>query len=169
MPIILPYKGIKPQISPDAFVAQGAAVTGDVHIASGANIWFNVSMRGDVNYIRIGENTNIQDNTVCHVTYKKFPLIIGKNVTVGHGAILHGCEIEDGAFVGMGAIVMDGAVVESGAMVAAGAQVTPGKRVKSGEVWAGRPAKYMRDMTEEEKQYIPWSAAHYKRVASEYC
>lgn len=166
--IILPYKDKKPKIHSSAFVAPGAAITGDVEIGAGSNIWFNVSMRGDVNHIRIGENTNIQDNTVCHVTYKKFPLHIGDAVTVGHAAVLHGCTLEDGSFVGMGAIVMDGAVVESGAYVAAGAMVTPGKCVKSGEVWAGRPAKYMREMTQEEKDYLPWSAEHYRKLGEVY-
>lgn len=143
-------------------------MTGDIRIGSRTNIWFNVSARGDVNHIAIGENTNIQDNSVLHVTYKKFPLKIGNNVTVGHSAVLHGCTLEDGAFVGMGAIVMDGAIVKAGAMVAAGALVSPGKIVKEGELWAGRPAKKMRDMTQEEKDYIPWSAEHYCRLAREY-
>ena len=167
-PIILPFKGIFPKIAEDAFIAPGAAVAGDVEIGSGSNVWFQVAIRGDVNYVRIGRNTNIQDGTICHVTTKKHPLIIGDNVTIGHAAIVHGCTLQDGSFVGMGATVMDGAVVESGAMVAAGALVTPGKVVKSGELWAGSPAKFMREMTEEEKKYLPWSAEHYRALGEEY-
>ena len=167
-PIILPFKGITPKIHETAFIAPGAAVTGDTEIGEGSNIWFNVSIRGDVNYVRIGKDTNIQDNSVCHVSYKTHPLIIGDRVTVGHMAVLHGCTIEDDAFVGMGAIVMDGAVVESGGYVAAGALVTPGKRVKSGEVWAGSPAKFMRPMNQAEKDYLPWSAKHYRALGEAY-
>lgn len=168
MPIILPYQQTAPTIHPSAFVAKGAVVTGDTHIGANSSIWFNVTMRGDVNHIRIGENTNIQDGTVCHVTYKKFPLIIGNNVTIGHNATLHACTVEDFGFVGMGAVVMDGAVVETGAMVAAGALVPPGKVVKSGEIWAGNPAKFFRPMTQEEKDYLPWSAQHYVKLGQEY-
>ena len=167
-PIILPFEGKEPKIHPSAFIATGAAVTGDTEIGEGSSVWFNVSIRGDVNHVRIGKNTNIQDNSVCHVTYKKYPLIIGDRVTVGHAAVLHGCVIEDDAFVGMGAIVMDGAVVQSGGYVAAGAMVTPGKVVKSGEVWAGRPAKFMREMTQAEKDYLPWSAEHYTKLGEKY-
>lgn len=166
--IILPFKGTFPTIADEAFVAPGAVVTGDTVIGKGSNIWFNVSMRGDVHYIRVGENTNIQDNSVCHVTTKKFPLNIGSRVTVGHNAILHGCTLEDESFVGMGATVMDGAVVESGAMVAAGALVTPGKTVKSGELWAGSPAKFMRLVNDEERAYLKWSAGHYRDLGNEY-
>jgi len=166
--IILPYKGMNPQIAEDAFVAPSVAITGDTHIGEGTNIWFQCTVRGDVNHIRIGKFTNIQDNSVCHVTTKKFPLHIGSYVTVGHHAVLHGCTIEDHAFVGMSATVMDGAVVESGAMVAAGSLVTPGKVVKSGELWAGSPAKFMRNVTQEEKDYISWSSQHYYELGQSY-
>lgn len=167
-PIILPFNGKTPKIHESAFIAPGVAVAGDVEIGAGSNVWFQVAMRGDVQVIRIGENTNIQDGTICHVTTKRFPLTIGSNVTIGHGAILHGCTLEDGSFVGMGATVMDGAVVQSGAMVAAGALITPGKVVKSGEIWAGNPAKFMREMTQEEKDYLPWSAQHYYKLGQQY-
>lgn len=168
MAFILPFKGILPTIADTAYVSPSATVAGDVHIGAGSSIWFNVAIRGDVNHVRIGENTNIQDGTVCHVTYKKYPLLVGSGVTVGHGAILHGCKLKDGAFVGMGAIVMDGAVVESGAMVAAGALVSPGKVVKKGELWSGVPAKKMREMTQEETDYLPWSAEHYRKLGAEF-
>ncbi len=167
-PVILPYEGTTPKIAENAFIADGAAVIGDVEIGAETGIWFNVVVRGDVNFIRIGEKTNIQDGSICHVTYKKFPLVIGSRVTVGHSAILHGCTLEDEAFVGMGARVLDGAIVESGGFVAAGALVGPGKIVKSGEVWAGVPAKIMRPTSDEEKAYIPWSAEHYARLAANY-
>lgn len=157
-----------PTVGEKVFVAPGAAVIGDVHLGAGSNVWFNVTIRGDVNHIRIGVGTNIQDNAVCHVTYQKHPLIIGNNVTVGHGAILHGCTVHDTALIGMGSKVLDGAVVESGAMVAAGALVGPGKVVKSGELWAGVPAKPMRALTQAEKDYLPWSAEHYMRLAEQY-
>lgn len=168
MPIILPYKGIMPKIHDTAFVAEGAAITGDVEIGEYSNIWFNVSMRGDVHEIRIGKRTNIQDNSVIHVTTGGNGTHIGNDVTVGHAAILHDCTVQDFGFVGMGAIVMDGAVVESNAMVAAGALVTPGKVVPSGQLWAGRPAKYMRDVTPEELEYIQWSAPHYVELGQAY-
>ncbi len=167
-PLILPFKNIKPALGKDVFVAPGAAVIGDVEIGDNTNIWFQVAIRGDVNTVRIGKNTNIQDGTICHVTKGSGPLTIGDDVTIGHSAVIHACTLEDGSFVGMGAVVMDGAVVQSGAMVAAGAVVTPGKVVKKGQIWAGTPAKYFRDMTEDETSYIPWSAKHYVELAKEY-
>lgn len=164
----LPFKGKKPKINSSAFIAPGVAVAGDVEIGAGSNIWFQCALRGDVHFIKIGENTNIQDGSICHVTTAKYSLNIGSNVTVGHGAILHGCTLNDFSFVGMGAIVMDGAIVETDAMVAAGALVTPGKKVPSGELWAGNPAKFMRHVTEAEKEYIRWSANHYKELGATY-
>ena len=165
---ILPFNGITPQLGTDVFVAPTASVIGDVVVGEQTNIWFGVTIRGDVNTVRIGARTNIQDGTVCHVTRKTGPLSIGSDVTIGHGAVIHACTLEDMSFVGMGAVVMDGAVVESGAMVAAGALVAPGKRVKTGQVWSGVPAKYMRDMTPEEIAYLPWSAKHYVELAQAY-
>lgn len=164
----LPFKGKRPSIHPSAFIAPGATVAGDVEIGAGSNIWFQCALRGDVHFIKVGENTNIQDGSICHVTTAKFSLNIGSHVTVGHGAILHGCTLQDFSFVGMGATVMDGAVVETDAMVAAGALVTPGKVVKSGELWAGNPAKLMREVTPQEKEYIRWSALHYKALGETY-
>ena len=168
MPVILPFKDKNPQISETSYIADNSAVTGDVVIGENTNIWFGVTIRADVNYVRIGKNTNIQDNSVCHVNTNKFPLIIGDDVTIGHGAILHGCTLQDKAFVGMGATVMDGAIIESDAMVAAGALVSPGIVVKTGELWSGVPAKFMRNMTEEETAYIKWSAPHYVELGKEY-
>lgn len=172
--IILPYKGeyapdgVFPKIHDKAFVASGAAVIGDVEIGEDSGIWFGCVVRGDVNYVRIGNRTNVQDGTVIHVTRKTNTTIIGSNVTIGHSALLHGCVLEDGCFIGMRATLMDGVVVESGAQVAAGALVTPNKRVPSGQLWAGSPAKYFRDLTPEEQKFIAISAENYVKHAREY-
>ena len=166
--LLLPFKGTLPTIPDTVFVAPTATVIGDVVIGDNTNIWFGVTIRGDVNTVRIGKNTNIQDGTVCHVTNKTGPLKIGDNVTIGHNATIHACTLEDMSFVGMGAVVMDGVVVQSGAMVAAGAVVPPGTVVEKGKIWAGVPAKYMRDMSEQEVDYLPWSAQHYVKLGQQY-
>lgn len=162
------YRGITPTIRSDAFIAPSADIIGDVVIGAESSIWYGVVVRGDVNYIRIGSRTNIQDGTIIHVWRKEGPTIIGDNVTVGHQALLHACIIEDNSFIGMGATVMDKAVVESGGMVAAGALVTPGKVIKNGEIWAGNPAKFFREMTQEEKDFIAISAQNYVELSREY-
>lgn len=168
MPYIIPYNGKLPKIAEDAFIARNATIIGDVEIGAGANIWYNVVVRGDVASIRIGERANIQDGTIVHVSRGQPGTVIGSDVTIGHMAIIHACTLEDHAFVGMGATVMDGAVVEGGGMVAAGALLTPNKRVKQGELWSGSPAKYWRDITDEEKKTLPQTAAHYAKMAQEY-
>lgn len=167
-PIILPYKGKLPKIHPSAFIAPGAVVIGDVEIGAETNVWFGCVIRGDVNTIRIGSRTNIQDGTVVHVTHKTAPTVIGSDITIGHKAIIHGCTLQDGSFVGMGATVMDAAVVETGGMLAAGALLTPNKRIKGGELWAGSPAKYFRDMSREESEFIYISAKHYVELGQNY-
>jgi carbonic anhydrase/acetyltransferase-like protein (isoleucine patch superfamily) len=173
-PLILPYRDIVPRIHPTAFVAPNAVVIGDVEIGAHANIWFNVVIRGDDASIRIGAGANIQDGTVVHVTYdvpgggEHIPTIIGEGVAIGHMALLHGCTLEPGAFVGMKACVMDGATVQSGAMVAAGAVVTPRKVVKAGELWAGTPARFSRLLKPGEIDYMRWVPGHYRRLAEEY-
>jgi len=167
-PLIRKYKEAEPKIADDVFVAENAVVIGDVEIGSQSSIWYGVVLRGDVEKIRIGERSNIQDGTIVHVTADKFGTYVGDDVLVGHNAVIHGCTLQDGAFVGMGAIVLDGAVVESGAMVAAGALVTPGKVVKSGELWGGNPAKKMRDLTPEQIAGLKAGTDHYVDVASEY-
>jgi len=166
-PLILPYKGVRPRIHASVFLAN-ATIIGDVEIAEDASIWFGVTIRGDVNAIRIGARTNIQDGTVIHCTGGLTNTIIGADVTVGHLALLHGCTLEDRAFVGMQACVMDKAVVESGAMVAAGALVTPGKVVKAGELWAGNPAQKIRDITEKDLAVMEHTIPHYRRLARQY-
>ena len=167
-PLILPYKGVLPKIAASAFIAPSASIIGDVEIGEKVGVWFNCTIRGDVAEIRIGERTNVQDGTTIHVTRHGHPTIIGSGVTIGHAALLHACRIEDNSFIGMGAIVMDDAIIESGSMVAAGALVTPGKRIPKGQLWAGRPAKYFRDLTEEEVAFIPISAANYVKHVEEY-
>lgn len=173
-PYILPYRGeynpggISPSISPKAFIAPGSAVIGDVQIGEETGVWFGCVIRGDVNIVRIGSRTNIQDGTVIHVTRETGPTHIGSNVTIGHSALIHAATLEDNCFIGMRATIMDGAVVESGGWVAAGALVTPGKRIPKGQIWAGNPAKYFRDLTPEEIAFIPVSAENYVRHAREY-
>ncbi|MBK9585136.1 MAG: gamma carbonic anhydrase family protein [Alphaproteobacteria bacterium] len=165
---IYPYRGIMPKIHETAFIAPSASIIGDVEIGEGTNIWYNCVLRGDVYNIKIGKSTNIQDGTVIHTTSDFQGTYIGDGVTVGHSAILHACTVEDYGFVGMQACVMDGAVVEGMAMLAAGALLTPGKRVPRGQLWAGRPAKFMREMMEEENRYILWSAEHYRKLGQEH-
>ncbi len=173
-PYILPYRGeysvggVSPTISPKAFVAPGAAVVGDVVIGEDSGVWFSCAIRGDVNIVRIGNRTNIQDGTIIHVTRETGPTHIGSNVTIGHSALLHACTLEDECFVGMRATIMDGAVVEKGGWVAAGALVTPGKRIPAGQIWAGNPAKFFRLLTPEERAFIPVSAENYVKHAREY-
>lgn len=166
--ILTPYKNKTPRIGSNVFIAPNVPLVGDVEIGEESSIWYNCVLRGDVNDIKIGRRTNIQDGTVIHVSNSLQGTYIGDDVTVGHMALLHACTVGDGAFIGMKACVMDGAKVESGAMVAAGALVTPGKCVPSGQLWAGSPAKFMRDLTDKEKEYLLWSAQHYVRLAKEY-
>ncbi len=166
--LLLSFLDASPVVAPDVFVARGATIVGDVEIGGGCSIWYGCVLRGDVNVIRVGELTNIQDGTVVHVTRRTHGAFIGSRCTIGHGAIVHGCALEDGCYVGMRATVMDGAVVESGAMVAAGALVTPGKRVPSGELWAGAPARPMRELRPDELEYIEDAARHYARLGRTY-
>ncbi len=165
---ILPHKGILPKIASGVFIAPTATIIGDVEIGEDSNIWFGCVVRGDVNVVRIGERTNIQDGTVVHVNRKKWGTYIGNDITIGHMALIHACTLEDGCFIGMHATVMDGCVVEEGAMVAAGALVTSGKRVGKGELWAGSPAKLLRPMNENDRESFATTAPHYVRLAHLY-
>jgi len=160
-PVIMPFKGVTPTIGTDVFIAPTAAVIGDVRLGDRSSVWFSCVLRGDDHYIEVGEDSNIQDGTVVHVFEGKYPTIIGKRVTVGHGVMLHGCVLEDDCMVGIGSKILDGAHVESGAVVAAGAVVSPGKRVKSGEMWAGVPAKPFREVKDAEKGFIEMNWKHY--------
>ncbi len=168
MSIIITYNDITPEIDDSAYISENAAITGDVVIGAESNIWFGVAMRGDVADIRIGSRTNIQDGSVVHGTRGMKGTHIGDDVTVGHMACLHACQIGDRAFIGMKACVLDGAIIEDEAMVAAGALVTPNKRVPKHQLWAGSPARYMRDMTEDEIKFLRKSADNYVRLGKEY-
>ncbi|MGD8325875.1 MAG: gamma carbonic anhydrase family protein [Sphingomonadales bacterium] len=165
---ILPFNGKSPVIADDVFIADGARIIGDVEIGAGSSIWFNVVMRGDVNIIRMGERSNIQDGTVVHVTRKTHGTFIGNDCLIGHMAMIHGCTLRDFSFVGLGAIVMDGCTVESDAMLAAGAMLTPGKTIGAGELWAGRPARFVRQLTEEEKARNRQAPEGYAQLAQLY-
>ena len=144
------FNGITPDIAADAFVAPGAQVIGNVRIGAGASIWYNVVLRADVQTIVVGERSNIQDGSVIHVTRRTHGTFIGNDCLIGHLAMVHGCTLDDHAFVGLGAIVMDGCVIETDGMLAAGAMLTPGKRIGRGQLWTGRPAAYARDLKPEE-------------------
>ena len=159
--MIIPYRGITPKIHPSVFIAEGAQIIGDVEIGAESSVWFNTVIRGDVHYIRIGERTNIQDNCVLHVTHNTYPLVIGSDVTVGHGAILHAATIRDRCLIGMGAKVLDDATVGSYAFVAAGSLVLEHFEVPEGALVAGVPARVKRMLSEEEKQQIVQSAQNY--------
>jgi len=165
---VLPFKGIWPTVGANVFIAPNAFVIGQVTIGDDATLWFNVVVRGDDHWIRIGARTNVQDGTIIHVFKDAHPTEIGSDVTIGHGAILHGCTIADRAMVGIGAIVLDGALVESDAMVAAGAVVSPGKRVNSGELWAGCPAKKLRAVRPEELAFMRANVPNYCELGAEY-
>jgi gamma-carbonic anhydrase len=172
--MIRPFKGIAPKIDPSAFIAETAVIIGEVTIGKEASIWYNCVVRGDVNFISIGDRSNIQDLSMLHVTHKKnpqdpgAPLVIGNDVTVGHSVTLHGCTIEDGAFVGMQAIIMDKVVVGKGALVGARSLVTEGTIIPPATLWVGSPAKYKRDLTPDEVAWLARSAGNYVRYSREY-
>ena len=168
MALILPYNNKFPKIAVDAFIAPNAVIIGDVEIGSKSSVWYGVIIRGDVHQVRIGNSTNIQDGTVIHVSRYEGPTIIGNGVTIGHQALLHACTLEDYSFVGMAAQVIDQARVEHRAMVAAGSLVSPRKIVKSGQLWAGVPAKLLRDLKQEEIDYIKTSELNYVKLAEEH-
>ena len=149
MPIIKPVKGKSPQIGEDCYIAENATIVGEVNMGSQCSIWFNAVIRGDVHFIKMGNKVNVQDGAVIHATYQKSPTTIGNNVSIGHNAIVHGCAIHDNVLIGMGSIVMDDCVVESNSIVAAGAVVTKNTRVEAGSIYAGIPAKKVKDISEE--------------------
>ena len=170
-PTLIAFGGKAPRIDPTAFVAPGARLIGDIEIGAEASLWYNVVLRGDVNRIRIGARTNIQDGSVLHVDSPRpghqggHPTLIGEEVLIGHLAMVHGCILHDRSFVGLGAIVMDGCEIESGGMLAAGAMLTPGRRIPAGQLWAGRPAKYVRDLSPEEQAANLAGVFHYVELA----
>lgn len=172
---ILPFNGKSPVIHPSAFIAPGCRIIGDVEIGPDASIWYNCVIRADVNRIRIGARTNVQDGTVIHCDsagdradgrpLDGWPAIIGEDVLIGHMAMIHGCVLKDRAFVGLGAIVMSGCTVESDAMLAAGALLSPGKTVLHRQLWTGRPAKYVRDLSDEALIDMREGVDHYVHTA----
>ena len=172
------YNSITPEINATAYIAEQALVIGDVSIGADSSVWPFTVARGDVNQIRIGNNTNIQDNSVLHVTHagpenplgnhEGFALTIGNNITVGHQCVLHGCSIEDSCLIGMGSIIMDGAIVGSQTIVGAGSLITPGTELEPGYLWIGRPARRVRKLTGEEIEYLKYSAEHYVRLKNTY-
>lgn len=149
MPIIKPVRGFHPQIPDDCFVAENATIVGEVTMGSKCSVWFNAVIRGDVHFIKMGDNVNVQDGAVIHATFEKSPTSIGNNVSIGHNAIVHGCTIEDNVLIGMGSIVMDDCIIGSNSIIAAGAVVTKNTIVASGSIYAGVPAKKVKDISKE--------------------
>jgi carbonic anhydrase/acetyltransferase-like protein (isoleucine patch superfamily) len=166
--MLIAYRGILPQVAVDAYVAPTATVIGDVQIGSEAGIWFGVILRGDVNAIRIGRRTNLQDGTIVHVTSGTHPTVIGNGVTVGHGVKLHGCTIADGCLIGIGAIVLDGAVIGEHSLVAAGSLVVPGTIVPPRSLVIGSPARVKRILNEQEEEHLERLAARYVAYRLDY-
>ena len=172
---IRPYRDILPTLGERAYVDPAATCIGDVVLGDDVSLWPGVVVRGDVNFIRIGARTNVQDGTIVHVSHDGphaklggFATVIGEDVTIGHKAIVHACRIGDAALIGMGAIVLDGAVVESHGFVGAGAVVPPGKTVGRGELWLGNPARKVRVLSEADIEGLYYSAQHYVRLKNRY-
>ena len=173
---ILPFKGVFPQLSNGTFIAENSILIGDVFLGENSSIWYNCVLRGDVNHIRVGNNTNIQDGSVVHVSSSGFsatggkghPTKIGNNVTIGHNATIHACIIEDFSLIGMGSIILDGAVISEMSFVAAGAIITPGTKVKKGELWAGNPARFVRTINKKEEQLIINTPEVYSHLREEF-
>ena len=162
------YNSITPTIHPTVFLVDSAEIIGDVHIGNESSVWYNAVIRGDVHYIRIGERTNIQDGCLLHVRHETSPLTIGNDVTLGHGAIVHGCTIHDTCLIGMGAIVLDNAIINSYTLVAAGAVVRNDTEVPEGVLVAGVPARVIRQLTDQERTMIEKSAQQYVEYAKTY-
>lgn len=169
------FQGVSPVLGEGTYVDEAATVIGDVVLGDDVSIWPGTVVRGDVNYIRIGARTNVQDGTIIHVThdgpYGKpggFATVIGEDVTIGHAAVIHACVIEDACLIGMGATVLDGATIRKNGFVGAGAVIPPGKTVESGELWLGNPAKCVRKLSEKEIEQLYYSAQHYIRLKDKY-
>jgi len=161
------FKNLRPKIHESCFIAPTADVIGDVTVGENSSIWHRTVLRGDVNKIVVGANTNIQDGSIVHVA-DDYPTIIGDNVTIGHGAIVHGCTVKDGAFIGMGAIILDGAVIGEGALIGAGALVTEGKEIPPYSLAVGVPAKVVRELSQEYIEMAQYRAVKYAKLANEY-
>jgi len=171
---IRPYLDVAPQIDDSCYVDDMSVVIGDVVLAENVSVWPFAVIRGDVNHIRIGKNSNVQDHTMLHVSHKKAdkpegsPLIIGEDVTIGHHVTLHGCSIGNRVLVGINTIVLDDVVIEDDVMIGAGSLVPPRKRLESGYLYVGSPVKKVRPLTDKEKEFLPYSARHYVKVAGNY-
>lgn len=171
---IRPFRGIHPVIGERTYVDIAASVIGDVEIGVDSSVWPMVAIRGDVNIIRIGDRTNIQDGSVLHVTHQGplspegNALHIGSDVTIGHGAVVHACTIEDECLIGMGSVILDGAVIKKGAMIGAGSVVSPGKVLEGGYLYLGSPARQVRELSQKEKDFLAYSARHYVQLKDDY-
>jgi carbonic anhydrase/acetyltransferase-like protein (isoleucine patch superfamily) len=165
---LVSYHNIFPKIADSVFLADGARIIGDVTMEDNCSVWFNAVVRGDVHSIYVGENTNIQDNALIHCTFKKFPTKIGKNVSIGHLAIVHGCTIENGCLIGMGAIIMDDAVIGEGSIVGAGSIVTQGVKIPPRSLVVGSPAKVIRQVTDKESEGVLATTFRYLEYAKGY-
>ena len=165
---LLSFKDKAPNIKSDCFIAPNATIIGDVEIGAQSSVWFGTVIRGDVFHIRIGCNTNIQDNSVIHVTTNKHSTTIGNNVTIGHSVTLHGCSIKDNVLIGIGSIVMDQSEIGEWSIIAAGSVLKPGTKVPSGKLWGGIPAKEIRDLNENEIEWIKQLSNNYINLAKEY-
>jgi gamma-carbonic anhydrase len=166
--MIIPYNNIIPKIDKSVFICEGAQIIGDVILEKNVSVWFNSVIRGDVNYIRVGEETNIQDGSILHVTYKKYPLIIGKSVTIGHGAIIHGCKVNDYVLLGMGTVLLDNCIINSNSFIAAGTLIKENFVVPEGVLVAGVPGKIIRNLSSEEIEKIRKSAKNYLLYVNNY-
>ena len=166
--MIRPYRGVMPRIAQSAYIDTSAQVIGDVVVGERSSVWPNVTIRGDVNYIRVGDETSIQDNTVLHVDHQVYPCIIGNRVTVGHSAVLHGCDVADDVLIGIGAIVLNGARIGAGAVVAAGALVPEGMEVPANTLVMGTPAKVKRPVTAEEQVRFKKNCDNYVKITAIY-
>jgi carbonic anhydrase/acetyltransferase-like protein (isoleucine patch superfamily) len=164
----IPYRERLPSVATDAFVAPGAVLVGDVEIAALASVWFGCVVRGDVCHVRIGARTNLQDGSIIHVSRAGLATLIGVEVTIGHGCIVHACTLADRAFVGMGSVILDGARIESEGMLGAGSLLPPGKRIGPRELWLGRPARLVRALREDELAANAERNQHYVELAAEY-
>ena len=165
---VYPYQGVWPRLGERVFLAPSAQVAGDVEVGDDASFWFHTAARADVNRIRIGARTNVQDGTVLHVTHETHPLAIGAGVVIGHAAVLHGCTVEDGALIGIGARVLDGVVIETGAQVGAGAVVAPGTHIPAHHLALGVPARVVRPLSDRERAAIPEIVERYVRLKESY-
>ena len=163
-PFVAPFLGHYPEIDASAYIAETAAIVGAVRVSSNSSIWHQVTLRGDNNFITVGEGTNIQDNSCVHISSHDYPTIIGNYVNIGHCALVHACHLHDHAFVGMGSIVMDGSIIETDGMLAAGSLLTARKHIPAGELWAGRPARKMRNLSADEIADNRNIAQHYIEV-----